>query len=86
MDIQQQWEALCRAYESKDWDELEALLPQVKASLDAGRPPVISDQVSEGFNLAMARAGISFIYSHFSRTTEWPTVEPDTDSESRFGE
>lgn len=84
MTIQDQWRDLCRAYERKDWDALEDLLEQVVAHLDGGEPPIIDNAVSNGFNLAMARAGVEYIRSHFRRTTEWPTLETNGETDNRF--
>lgn len=77
MNLQQQWDALCKAFRIRDWETLESLLDAVQEQLDAGEAPIISDEVSSGFNHAMASAGVAFIRSHFSRTDEWPVVDPD---------
>jgi len=75
MNLQQQWNALCKAFRIRDWETLELLLDEVQEQLDAGETPVISEDVSSGFNHAMATAGVAFIRSHFTRTDEWPVVD-----------
>jgi hypothetical protein len=76
MDVQQQWNALCKAFRIRDWETLEPLLDDVQERLDAGQTPTVSEDVSEGFNHAMASAGVAFIRGHFTRTDEWPVVDP----------
>jgi len=76
MNVQQQWHALCKAFRIRDWETLEPLLDEVQDRLDAGDAPVISEEVSEGFNHAMASAGVAYIRGRFTRTDEWPVVDP----------
>jgi hypothetical protein len=76
MNVQQQWNALCKAFRIRDWETLDPLLDEVQERLDAGEAPIISEDVSDGFNHAMATAGVAFIRSHFTRTDEWPVVDP----------
>lgn len=77
MNIQQQWDELCQAFEKRDWETVEILLPHVDDRLNAGETPVLSRFVSDAFNLAMARAGVEYIRSHFTKTHEWPTLDDD---------
>lgn len=84
MDLQQQWDALCSAFHRRDWEQLDLLLSEVQSRLDAGEAPVISESVSPAFNLAMANAGLEYIRSQFSRTDEWPAIDPAEDEASRF--
>jgi len=84
MDLQQQWDALCSAFHKRDWEQLDRLLPDVQSRLANGEAPVISELVSPDFNLAMANAGLEYIRSHFSRTDEWPAIDPTEDEASRF--
>jgi hypothetical protein len=85
MEIQPLWDALCRAYESHNWEELEFLLPQLKSRIEAGEAPIVTAAVGESFNLALARAGVEFITAHFRQTAEWPTLSADTVGDEHFG-
>jgi hypothetical protein len=76
MNVQQQWHALCKAFRIRDWETLEPLLDEIQERLDAGETPIISEDVSDGFNHAMASAGVAFIRGRFTRTDEWPVVDP----------
>jgi hypothetical protein len=76
MNVQQQWHALCKAFRIRDWETLEPLLDEFQERLDAGETPIISEDVGDGFNHAMASAGVAFIRGRFTRTDEWPVVDP----------
>jgi hypothetical protein len=81
MNVDQLWHALCKAFRIRDWENLERFLDEFQQRLDAGEAPVISEEVSNSFNHAMASAGVAFVRGQFARTDDWPVVDPGDDSQ-----
>jgi hypothetical protein len=64
------WDELCDCYAQEKWERLEEVGKQLSALVQKGHAPDIlkNGRIGQGFNHALAKAGVEFIMERFRRT------------------